>query len=491
MKTLSYILIALYAGMLTFIFLYALVQLSLVVHYVRNKRKVKVEPLGFDTWPRVTIQLPVFNERYVVDRLIKATMEIDYPIDRLEVQILDDSTDDTRDLIEQIVARYQEQGRNIGHIHRTNRSGFKAGALAGGLQTASGEFVAIFDADFVPKPDFLYQTVPHFSDPKIGVVQSRWEHLNEKHSLLTQMQAFGLDAHFTVEQGGRNAGGHFINFNGTGGVWRKACIEDAGGWQSDTLTEDLDLSYRAQLNGWKFHFVEELGSPAELPATMNALKTQQFRWTKGAAECARKNLGKVLRAPLGWSTKIHATFHLMNSFLFVCILLTALLSVPMLVIKDTYPEFKNLFVYGSFFISSLLILTLFYWVSFVHRETKPKLKTFLFKFPLFLSVSMGMSFHNAVAVFEGLIGIKSPFVRTPKFNIEQGSDRWKANVYLNSAMNGGTLIEGLLTLYFIGALYLAYYLGDFGLAPYHFMLALGFGAVYFYSVFHSRGQLKS
>jgi len=491
MKTLSYILIALYAGMLTFIFLYALVQLSLVVHYVRNKRKVKIEPLGFDTWPRVTIQLPVFNERYVVDRLIKATMEIDYPIDRLEVQILDDSTDDTRDLIEQIVARYQEQGRNIVHIHRTNRSGFKAGALAGGLQTASGEFVAIFDADFVPKPDFLYQTVPHFSDPKIGVVQSRWEHLNEKHSLLTQMQAFGLDAHFTVEQGGRNAGGHFINFNGTGGVWRKACIEDAGGWQSDTLTEDLDLSYRAQLNGWKFHFVEELGSPAELPATMNALKTQQFRWTKGAAECARKNLGKVLRAPLGWSTKIHATFHLMNSFLFVCILLTALLSVPMLVIKDTYPEFKNLFVYGSFFISSLLILTLFYWVSFVHRETKPKLKTFLFKFPLFLSVSMGMSFHNAVAVFEGLIGIKSPFVRTPKFNIEQGSDRWKANVYLNSAMNGGTLIEGLLTLYFIGALYLAYYLGDFGLAPYHFMLALGFGAVYFYSVFHSRGQLKS
>lgn len=491
MKTLSYILIALYAGMLTFIFLYALVQLSLVVHYVRNKRKVKIEPLGFDTWPRVTIQLPVFNERYVVDRLIKATMEIDYPIDRLEVQILDDSTDDTRDLIEQIVARYQEQGRNIVHIHRTNRSGFKAGALAGGLQTASGEFVAIFDADFVPKPDFLYQTVAHFSDPKIGVVQSRWEHLNEKHSLLTQMQAFGLDAHFTVEQGGRNAGGHFINFNGTGGVWRKACIEDAGGWQSDTLTEDLDLSYRAQLNGWKFHFVEELGSPAELPATMNALKTQQFRWTKGAAECARKNLGKVLRAPLGWSTKIHATFHLMNSFLFVCILLTALLSVPMLVIKDTYPEFKNLFVYGSFFISSLLILTLFYWVSFVHRETKPKLKTFLFKFPLFLSVSMGMSFHNAVAVFEGLIGIKSPFVRTPKFNIEQGSDRWKANVYLNSAMNGGTLIEGLLTLYFIGALYLAYYLGDFGLAPYHFMLALGFGAVYFYSVFHSRGQLKS
>lgn len=490
MKTLSYLLIALYAGMLTFIFLYALVQLSLVVHYLRNKRKLKIEPLGFDTWPKVTIQLPVFNERYVVDRLIKATMEMDYPIDRLEVQVLDDSTDDTSKFIQKIVAHYQNLGRNIVHLHRVNRDGYKAGALAGGLQTASGEFIAIFDADFVPSPDFLYQTVPHFSDPKIGVVQSRWEHLNEKHSLLTQMQAFGLDAHFTVEQGGRNAGGHFINFNGTGGVWRKSCIEDAGGWQSDTLTEDLDLSYRAQLKGWKFHFVEELGSPAELPATMNALKTQQFRWTKGAAECARKNLGKVLRAPLGWSTKIHATFHLMNSFLFVCIFLTALLSVPMLLIKDAYPEFKNLFVYGSFFITSLLILTLFYWVSFVHRETKPKWKTFLFKFPLFLSVSMGMSFHNAVAVVEGLIGIKSPFVRTPKFNIEQGSDRWKANVYLNSAMNGGTLIEGLLTLYFIGALYLAYYLGDFGLAPYHLMLALGFGAVYLYSVFHSRGQLK-
>ena len=490
MKTLSYILIALYAGMLTFIFLYALVQLSLVIHYLRNRKKVKPEPDGFREWPMVTIQLPVYNERYVVERLIKAVMEIDYPSDRLEVQVLDDSTDDTVEIVANKVAEYRSLGRHIVHVHRTDRDGFKAGALAGGLASARGEYIAIFDADFVPRPDFLYQTIPHFSDPRIGVVQSRWEHLNERHSLLTQMQAFGLDAHFTVEQGGRSAGGHFINFNGTGGVWRKSCIEDAGGWQSDTLTEDLDLSYRAQLNGWKFHFVEELGSPAELPATMNALKTQQFRWTKGAAECARKNLVKVLRAPLGWSTKLHATFHLMNSFLFVCILFTALLSVPMLLIKNAYPEFKNLFYYGSFFITSLLILTLFYWVSFVHRETKPSVRTFIFKLPMFLSVSMGMSFHNAIAVFEGLLGIKSPFVRTPKFNIVQGSDGWKGNVYLKSAVNFRTAVEGFLALYFIGALFLAYRLGDFGLAPYHVLLAFGFGAVYVYSIRHSKPKLK-
>lgn len=491
MKTLSYILIALYAGMLTFIFLYSLVQLSLVFHYIKAKRKPASEkkPNGFETWPRVTVQLPVYNERYVVQRLIDAAMALDYPHDRIEIQVLDDSTDDTTHMIAEAVDKYQSLGRDIKHVRRSDRSGFKAGALAGGLTTCSGEFVAIFDADFVPRPDFLLQCIPHFTDRKIGLVQSRWEHLNEDHSILTRMQAFGLNAHFTVEQGGRHAGNHFINFNGTAGVWRKTCIEDAGGWASDTLTEDLDLSYRAQLAGWKFHFIEELGAPAELPATMNALKTQQFRWTKGAAECARKNLIKVIKAPMNWSTKIHATFHLMNSFLFVCILATAILSVPLLVIKEQYPEFKNLFYYGTFFITSLLILTVFYWVSFVHRETKPKLKTFLVRFPLFLSVSMGMSLHNAVAVIEGLAGKKSPFIRTPKFNIDKGSDGWRTNVYLKSALNIFTIIEGLLALYFVSAIVLAYRIGDFGLVPYHFLLAFGFGSVYYYSIYHSiKGQ---
>ena len=491
MKTLSYILIALYAGMLTFIFLYSLVQLSLVIHYLKAKRKNRavLRPEGVGSWPKVTVQLPIYNERYVVHRLIDAAMALDYPHDKIEVQVLDDSTDETVDMVAETVARFRAMGRNIKHVRRSDREGFKAGALAGGLTTCSGEFVAIFDADFVPRPDFLLQCIPHFSDPAIGLVQSRWEHLNEDHSLLTRMQAFGLNAHFTVEQGGRHAANHFINFNGTAGVWRKSCIDDAGGWASDTLTEDLDLSYRAQLKGWKFHFIEELGAPAELPATMNALKTQQFRWTKGAAECARKNLVKVLRAPLGWSTKLHATFHLMNSFLFVCILATAIISVPLLVIKDQYPEFKNIFYYGSFFISSLLILTVFYWVSFVHRETKPKLKTFLFRFPLFLSMSMGMSLHNAVAVIEGLIGKKSPFIRTPKFNVEKGSDGWKTNVYLKSALNVFTVLEGLLVLYFVAAIVLAYYIGDLGLVPYHFLLAFGFGAVYYYRIYHSiRGR---
>ncbi len=491
MKALSYVLIALYTGMLTFILLYSLVQLGLVISYLRARRQKKTtgqEPAGFDRWPKVTVQLPVYNERYVVQRLIDAIMALDYPTDQLEVQVLDDSTDDTVKLVANAVINYQAAGRNIRHIRRSNRKGFKAGALAGGLAVSEGAFVAIFDADFVPKPDFLLKCIPYFSDPAIGLVQSRWEHLNEEHSLLTRMQAFALNAHFTVEQGGRCAANHFINFNGTAGVWRKSCIENAGGWASDTLSEDLDLSYRAQLKGWKFHFIEELGSPAELPATMNALKTQQFRWTKGTAECARKNLGKVLRAPLRWSTKLHATFHLMNSFLFVCILLTAILSVPMLIIKEAFLELKSLFYYGSVFISGLLILIVFYWVSFVHRETQPRLKIFLLKFPLFLSVSMGMSLHNAIAVAEGLIGKKSPFIRTPKFNIEQGSNRWRENVYQKSAFNGFTLMEGLLALYFTGALYLAYHTGDYGLVPYHLFLAFGFGIVYYYSICHSRSK---
>ncbi|QTN37883.1 glycosyltransferase [Cryomorphaceae bacterium] len=487
MKTLSYLIIALYTGMMTFIFFYALVQLSLVIHYVRAKRKgfAYPKPKDFEEWPMVTVQLPVYNERYVVERLIEATAALDYPVDRMEIQVLDDSTDDTVERIAESVNRLRSEGYTIHHVRRPHRQGYKAGALAFGLESARGEYVAIFDADFVPKPDFLMQCIPLFADDNIGLVQSRWEHLNENHSLLTRMQAFGLNAHFSVEQGGRYAGEHFINFNGTAGVWRRSCIDDAGGWASDTLTEDLDLSYRAQLRGWKFHFIEELGSPAELPASMNALKTQQFRWTKGAAECARKNLGKVLRAPIGWSTKIHATFHLMNSFLFLCILFTAILSVPMLFIKDSFPEFRNIFYFGSFFVISLLILTVFYWVSYVHRETRPRLHVFLIKFPMFLSVSMGMSLHNAVAVLEGLIGRKTPFVRTPKFNVEEGSTGWRSNVYLKSALNIVTLVEGLLAAYFIGALYVAYELGDFGLVPYHLMLAFGFGTVYVLSVLHS------
>ncbi|MFB6306712.1 MAG: glycosyltransferase family 2 protein, partial [Flavobacteriales bacterium] len=366
------------------------------------------------------------------------------------------------------------------------------GALANGHEMAKGEFIAIFDADFIPESNFLQNTLPAFSDSKVGLVQTRWEHINEKYSFLTRLQAFGLDAHFSIEQKGRNNAGHFMNFNGTAGVWRKQCIDDAGGWNADTLTEDLDLSYRAQMNGWKFKFLEEVGAPAELPAAMNALKTQQYRWNKGAAECMRKNLPKVLKSKgVQLKTKLHAIFHLMNSFIFLSILSIAFLSIPILVIKSTHPEYQFLFKYATIFILSFFFLTLFYWTSVfkTYKSYGKKLKNtleFIYLFPLFITVSMGMSLHNGIAVLEGYIGKKSPFIRTPKFNIKKAGDNWKKNKYLIKVLHPLTFLEGFLTLYFFSGIFIALTLGDFDFLPFHIMLTLGFGYVFYYSVKHSK-----
>lgn len=477
-----------YSLALTFILLYSLVQLNLVWEYLK-KRKDKEKDPAKGKFPHVTVQLPVYNEKYVVKRLINSVANFEYPPEKLEIQVLDDSTDETVEIIATKVKELQELGFDISHVRRKDRHGYKAGALAYGLKRAKGEFIAIFDADFLPDKKFLIKTVPEFGNPEVGVVQSRWDHVNKDYSLLTRMQAFGLDAHFSVEQSGRNKGGHFINFNGTAGIWRKECIEDAGGWQSDTLTEDLDLSYRAQLKGWKFLFYEELGSPAELPATMSALKTQQFRWTKGAAECARKNLGKVLREKsLPFSTKVHAFFHLLNSTVFLCIVITALLSIPVLFIKNSAPELSLLFKLAGVFLICLPILAFFYWISF-KRLYANKWKAaghFIFMFPLFLSVSMGLSLHNALAVAEGYAGKKTPFIRTPKFNIRSKSDKWQGNQYLLKAISPLTILEIILTLYFISGIVVSFYLNDYGLLPFHIMLAFGFGYVAFYSLSHSR-----
>src|ERR1043165_1958100 len=323
-EVIAIVVIIVYACALLFIFMYSVAQLNLVIAYLRNKvvsrNKNSVPALLDGSEPGVTVQLPVYNELYVAERLIDCITQLDYPGEKLEIQVLDDSTDETRELIEKKVFEFQKQGFNIHHIHRSNREGFKAGALAHGLQYAHGEFIAIFDSDFLPGKDFLKKTLPSFTDEKVGVVQTHWDHVNKNYSLMTQLQAFGLDAHFSIEQKGRNAGGHFINFNGTAGVWRRRCIEDSGGWQSDTLTEDLDLSYRAQLKGWKFIFLEEVLAPAELPVTMSALKNQQYRWNKGAAECVKKNLPGVLKQKnLSLSIKLHAAFHLLNSSVFVAI----------------------------------------------------------------------------------------------------------------------------------------------------------------------------
>src|SRR6056297_2916314 len=342
--TIAYIIIAIYSISLLLIFFYSLAQLNLLVNYLGQKRQNQTAPkynlLDPREIPYVTIQLPVYNEEYVMERLLENIAKIEYPKSKLEIQVLDDSTDDSVAVTSQRISELQETGLDIQHIQRTDRKGFKAGALKEGLKIAKGEFIAIFDADFMPSSDWLKKTVIYFKDPEIGVVQTRWGHLNRDYSTLTKIQAFALDAHFTLEQVGRNAKGHFINFNGTAGIWRKETILDAGNWEGDTLTEDLDLSYRAQLKNWKFKYLEDVETPAELPVAISAARSQQFRWNKGAAENFKKNFKKLLKdKSVPFSTKFHAFFHLLNSSMFLIILVLAVLSIPVLFIKNNNPQF--------------------------------------------------------------------------------------------------------------------------------------------------------
>ncbi|NOQ75006.1 MAG: glycosyltransferase [Crocinitomix sp.] len=485
-----------FALSICFIFIYSLIQLSLIINYLRDKKKVKKTTLELkdEELPIVTIQLPLFNELYVVERLIDCICAFDYPKNKLEIQVLDDSDDESFDIAARKVHFYQLQGIDIQHIKRPERIGYKAGALAFGTAICKGEFIAIFDADFLPEPDFLRKTVPHFADPKIGVVQSKWEYTNADYSFLTKVQAFGLNAHFTIEQVGRNFGDHFINFNGTAGIWRKTCIADAGGWQSDTITEDLDLSYRAQLRGWKFQYLEELGSPSELPVEMNALKAQQYRWTKGAAECVGKNLPKVIRAK-GFSlrTKLHATFHLMNSSVFVFILLLSLLSMPVIVIKPELSEYIFLYKLSAFFMLSWFILAAFYWISYSYgKKDKGKLLlSFFVQFPLFLSISMGLALHNSIAVIEGWIGRKTPFVRTPKFNLNSENTNWGENKYNVKKIGLLTYFEAALLIYFIFTFNECINYGDYGMMPMVSFLIIGYSIVFYSSISHWKKSTKT
>lgn len=487
----SIVVLSLYGLALLLIFFYSVLQLSLAIAYWKNKRHRDQERRpDFDlaNAPVVTVQLPVYNELYVVERLIETVSQFDYPRDKFEIQVLDDSTDETVDVIAKKVAEVKARGIDIVHVHRTNRTGYKAGALAEAMDSAKGEFIAIFDADFLPNPNFLLETMPYFADSHVGVVQTRWSHINKRYSLLTELQAFGLNAHFSIEQSGRNAAGHFINFNGTGGVWRKKTIIDAGGWEHDTLTEDLDLSYRAQMKGWKFKFLENVTAPAELPVAMSALKNQQFRWTKGGAECFRKMSGRLLTAKgIKFSDRVHGMAHLFNSSVFVFILLTALLSIPVLLIKAFNDKYDNVMMIGSFFILSTLFLMVYYWMSY-RDKTDNKILSFVKffgRFIQFLTVSMGLSLHNTIAVLEGYFGIKSSFVRTPKFNISSGKQDWKTNKYVERKINLVTILEGVLSLVFLGAIVFGIWVGDYGLVPFHLMLCIGFGLVFLYSI----GQL--
>lgn len=459
----------------------------MVYHYLKQRHGIDKHPVMTET-PLVTVQLPVFNELYVVHRLIEATCNLDYPREKLEIQVLDDSTDETKNLVADIVRRYQSLGFDIKHIQRTDRQGYKAGALRNGLATARGEFLAIFDADFVPRREFLQKTIPYFSqDPRIGLVQTRWEHLNSEYSLLTRTQAMALDGHFVIEQDVRNRAGYFINFNGTGGVWRKTAIEDAGNWHSDTLTEDLDLSYRAQLRGWKFKYLNDVTSPAELPAEVNALKTQQFRWTKGAIETARKLLPSVWKSDLPLRIKIHSTFHLTNNIVFPFILLAGILNVPLIFIKqkgghDLYFALMSVFVLA--FIGSFL----FY--LFSQKAVYPDWRRRLLLFPLFMAGSMGFAVNNSRAVFEGLFKRKSEFVRTPKYRIEAKSDSWSGKKYVPLKLDWVVFVEIILALYcFFGVISSLYYL-EIAAVPFQLLYFLGFSFVSMLSIKHALDARK-
>ena len=476
----EWIIAILYTVSLLYLFLFSLGQLHLTYIYRKRKKNIQTTPSG-NFEPTVTIQLPVFNEKYVVERLIEAVAKIDYPREKLEIQVLDDSTDETSGIIYQKLEWLKKHSLDIKHYHRENRAGFKAGALEGGLMKAQGDFIVIFDSDFIPEENFLRKTLPYFTDPVIGVVQTRWGHINKDYSFITQLQAFGLDAHFSIEQSARNEAGSFINFNGTCGVWRKTCILDAGGWSADTLTEDLDLSYRAQLKGWKFKYLEEVVTPGELPVVMPVIKLQQYRWNKGAAESARKLLGTVMRANLPAVQKIHAVLHLCNSSVFVALLMAAVLSLPMLFIKNSNPSFHILFNVGGIFLVGFLSVAIFYWTATQRFYSKPN-KKFLLLFPAFLIVSMGLSLHNSIAVIEGWLGIKSPFIRTPKFNIVRKQDKWLNNTYLNPRINLVTLLEGFLCVCFIFGMIKGIQMSDITLLGFHTMLALGFGTVFLLSI---------
>ncbi len=469
-----------------FVFSYSLVQISLIFYYKRAaKISISNTTSNPNTLPFVTIQLPVYNEFYVVDGLIDAILEINYPKNLLEIQFLDDSSDETSNVISSRIEAFSNRGILAKHIRRESRIGYKAGALEYGLKMAQGSFITIFDADFRPPKDFLMQTIPFFDDKMVGVVQTKWGHTNEDFSILTQLQAFGLDAHFSIEQVGRNTMGSFINFNGTAGIWRKETIIDAGGWSADTLTEDLDLSYRAQMKGWKFVYLEGVVCPAELPVSMHAVQAQQYRWTKGAAECLLKNYQKLVAHPnISMSTKLHGFYHLANSSIFVMLLLIGVLSFPLFFLIDKISFLQAFSPILYYFQISWFVLAYFYWIPF--RRKKLGFFKFLIRFPLFLIMMMGLSWSNSLAVLEAWVGKKTPFVRTPKFNIQSGALAWKKNKYLQNVLGLNVLGELFLFIYFLIVVYYEYTLKIFNLLPFHLMLLAGFGIMLFFTWRHKK-----
>jgi cellulose synthase/poly-beta-1,6-N-acetylglucosamine synthase-like glycosyltransferase len=407
-----------YFGILGILSIYGLHRFRIIHTYFKHREKAVSDPPGhFEQLPRVTIQLPLYNERYVLERLIDEVVRIEYPKELLQIQVLDDSTDDTSAFAEALCERYKNIGHPIEYLHRDNREGFKAGALQEGLKSATGEFVAVFDADFIPPVDFLTRTIHHFANPKIGVVQTRWAYLNKDFNFLTEVEALLLDGHFILEHGARSRAGHFFNFNGTAGILRREMIDDAGGWQHDTLTEDSDLSYRAQLKGWKFVYLPGLECPSELPVEIHGFQVQQFRWAKGLTQCAKKLLPSVLRSKIPASAKFEAVMHLTPNISYPLMIVVSALMLPVMIVRFYMGWWQMLVLDFPLIVASFWSLSAFYVIA--QRELHPKSwKRSIMLLPMLMAVGVGLTLINTRAVLEALFGVKSGFVRTPKYAIE-------------------------------------------------------------------------
>jgi len=462
-----------YFTVLVILSIYGLHRYEIIRSYWKHKKDLPAgPPTRFEQLPRVTIQLPLYNERFVVERLLDEVSRTDYPHDRLQVQVLDDSTDDTHTLTEALVREYQSAGFPIEYHHRTNRQGFKAGALQEGLKTATGELIAIFDADFIPPRDFLQRTVHWFTDPKIGAVQTRWSYLNRHYNLLTEVQAMLLDGHFVLEHVSRCAGGLFFNFNGTAGIMRRRMIDDAGGWQHDTLTEDSDLSYRAQLKGWKFMYMPHVECPSELPIEMHGFQIQQARWAKGLTQVSKKLLPRILRAPVPWRVKLEAFLHLTPNISYPLMLIVTGLTLPVMICRFYMGVFQMVVVDLPLIIASFWSISAFYVVA--QRELFPKdWKKAVLLLPALMAAGIALTLNNARAVIEALVGYKTAFARTAKYAI--GTQRKKA-VFARYRSRSGWLpyAEIAVGCYFIGNVAFAIDTYNFFAIPFLLLFVAGY-----------------
>ena len=462
-----------YFTVLALLATYGLHRYRLVYLYYKKKANCAREPLDrFLDLPRITVQLPIFNERYVVDRLLEAVCHLEYPREKLQIQLLDDSTDETAHVARSLVAQYAAQGHPITYFHRSNREGFKAGALHEGLKSATGEFVAIFDADFVPPSDFLIRTIHHFTDPQVGMVQTRWTHLNRSYSFLTEVEAILLDGHFVLEHSGRARADVFFNFNGTAGVWRRQAIEEAGGWQHDTLTEDTDLSYRAQLKGWKFIYRQDVECPAELPVEMTAFKTQQARWAKGLIQTAKKILPRVLKSDQPFRVKLEAWYHLSANLSYPLMVILSVLLLPAMVIRFYQGWFQMLYIDIPLFLASTFSISSFYLVS--QRELFPRTwpRTLLY-LPCLMALGIGLTVTNSIAVLEALVGRKTAFARTPKYRVESKKDVVRATHY-RKRLGWVPWVELLIGSYFALTVYYAFENENYLTVPFLLLFVIGY-----------------